>query len=207
MSEPARSSSLLLRPFEALLNRNIAASTAAKSLCQRLDAKVLALHVDGVPLNIYCKSVGDRMKLATSYEGTPSATLTGTPLAFMRLVGPQPEAAIRGGSVHIQGDAEVAQTFSELIKHTRPDLEEELSRLIGDVAAHQVGTAARSVLDFAQRAASTFAQNVSEFLQEESRDVPSRTEADEFIAGVDKVRDDVERLEARIADIERRRAT
>lgn len=206
MSEPVRRSPMFLVPFEALLNRNIAASAAAKALCQRLDTKVLALHVDGLPLNIYCKSVGDRMELSTSYDGTPSATLTGTPLAFMRLVGPQPEAAIRGGSVHIQGDAEVAQTFSELIKYSRPDLEEELSRVIGDVAAHQVGTAARSVLSFAQRAASTFAQNVSEFLQEEGRDVPSRTEADEFIADVDKVRDDVERLEARIAAIERRSA-
>ncbi len=197
---------MLLTPFEALLNRNIAGSAAARALCRRLETKVLALHVEGLPLKIYCKSVGERMELSTSYDGTPSATLTGTPLAFMRLAGPQPEAAIRGGSVHIQGDAEVAQTFSELIKHARPDLEEELSRIIGDVAAHQVGTTARSMLAFAERAASTFAQNVSEFLQEEGRDVPSRTEADEFVAEVDKLRDDVERLAARIAELERRRS-
>lgn len=196
-----------LAPFEALLNRNIGASAAARALCQRLDGKVLALHAEGVPLNIYCKSLGERMELSTSYDGTPSATLKGTPLAFLRLVGPQPEAAIRGGSVHIEGDAEVAQTFSELIKYSRPDLEEELSRVIGDVAAHQVGNAARSVLGFAQRAASTFAQNVSEFLQEEGRDVPSRTEADEFVSGVDKLRDDVERLEARIGELERKNVT
>jgi ubiquinone biosynthesis protein UbiJ len=195
-----------LAPFEALLNRNIAASSAARAACERLASKVLALHVDGTPLSVYFKSLGDRMELTTSHDGTPDATLRGTPLAFMRLVGPQPEAAIRGGSVHIQGDAEVAQTFSELLKHARPDLEEELSRLIGDVAAHQVGNAARSVLSFAQRAATTFAQNVSEYLQEESRDTPSRTEADEFIAGVDKLRDDVERLEARIAELERKKS-
>lgn len=189
--------------FESLLNRNVAASAAARSLCERLSGKVLALHVDGVSLKIYCKSLGDRMELSTSYDVAPNATLSGTPLAFMRLVGPQPEAAIRGGSIHIQGDAEVAQTFSELMKHARPDLEEELSRLIGDVAAHQVGTAARSMLSFAQRAASTLTQNISEYLQEEGRDVPSRTEADEFITDVDKLRDDVERLEARIAALER----
>ncbi|NLG76336.1 MAG: hypothetical protein GX535_08870 [Xanthomonadaceae bacterium] len=207
MNEPVRRSPLFLTPFEALLNRNIAASAAARALCRRLDTKVLALHVDGLPLKIYCKSVGERMELSTSYDGTPSATLSGTPLAFMRLAGPQPEAAVRGGSVHIEGDAEVAQTFSELIKHARPDLEEELSRVIGDVAAHQVGTAARSMLGFAQRAAETLAQNVSEFLQEEGRDVPSRAETDEFISDVDKLRDDVERLEARIAELERGRAS
>lgn len=196
-----------LAPLETLLNRNIAASATARTLCQRLQGKTLALHVQGLPLSVYCRSLGDRMELGTSHEGTPDTTLKGTPLAFMRLVGPQPEAAIRAGSIHIEGDAEVAQTFSELIKHARPDLEEELSHLIGDVAAHQLGTTARSLLDFTRRAAATFAQNLSEYLQEEGRDVPSRTEAEEFIADVDKLRDDVERLEARIAMLERQRRT
>ena len=84
------------------------------------------------------------------------------------------------------------------MKAARPDLEEELSRVIGDVAAHQIGNVARSFAGFAQRAVTTFTQNVSEFLQEEGRDVPSRTEAEEFIRDVDKLRDDVDRIEARI---------
>lgn len=166
----------------------------------------MALRVQGTPLELYFKSLGERMELATNApDRAADTTLSGTPLAFLRLVGPQPEAALRTGTVRIEGDAEVAQAFSELLKEARPDLEEELSRLIGDVAAHQVGNAARSVIGFAQRAADTLAQNVSEYLQEEGRDVPSRTEAEEFIAGVDKLRDDVDRLEARIARLEKNR--
>lgn len=194
-----------LTPLESLLNRNIAASSAARALCRRMDAKVLALHLEGLPLSIYFCSHGERMTLDTKHEGMPNATLSGTPLSFMRLAGPTPEAALRSGAVHIQGDAEVAQAFSELLKHARPDLEEELSRVVGDVAAHQVGNVARSALGFARRASQTFAQNISEYLQEEGRDVPSRTEANEFILGVDTLRDDVDRLEARIDRLERRR--
>ncbi|MBL8264763.1 SCP2 domain-containing protein [Steroidobacter sp.] len=194
-----------LTPLESVLNRNIAASSAARALCRRLDTKVLALHVEGMPLSIYFKSNGEQMSLDTQHDGTPSATLSGTPLSLLRMAGPAPETALRTSSVHIQGDAEVAQTFSELLKQARPDLEEELSRVIGDVAAHQVGNAARSALGFARRAASTFAQNVSEYLQEEGRDAPSRTEADEFVAGVDKLRDDVDRFEAKLALLERQR--
>ena len=135
---------------------------------------------------MFFRSDGERMSVDTA-----SAQACQRPLcparrsSFLRLAGPQPEAAIRGGSVHIEGDAEVAQAFSELLKQARPDLEEELSRVIGDVAAHQVGNVARAALGFGQRAADTFTQNVAEFLQEESRDVPTRTEADEFIAAVD----------------------
>lgn len=194
-----------LTPLESVLNRNIAASSAARALCRRLDAKVMALHIEGMPLSIYFKANGEQMSLDTKHEGEANATLSGTPLSLLRMAGPAPETALRTGSVHIHGDAEIAQTFSELLKRARPDLEEELSRVIGDVAAHQVGNVARSALGFARRAADTFAQNVSEYLQEEGRDAPSRTESDEFISGVDRLRDDVDRFEARLSLLERKR--
>ena len=192
-----------LTPLESVLNRNIAASSAARALCKRIEGKVLALHVEGAPISVYFAAHGERMTLDTRHEGSPTATLSGTPLSLLRLAGPKPETVLRARSVHIEGDAEAAYAFSELLKAARPDLEEELSRVIGDVAAHQVGNVARSALGFARRAADTFAQNVAEYLQEEGRDLPSRTEAEEFIAGVDALRDSVDRAEARIALLER----
>ena len=203
-----------LTPLESVLNRNIAGSATARRLCQQLDGKVMALHVTGLPLSVFFRSEGERMRIDTSNAGTanadsssfeaPAASLSGSPLALLRLAGPAPEAAIRGGSIHIQGDAEVAQAFSELLKQAQPDLEEELSRVIGDVAAHQVGNAARAAFGFGRRAIDTLTQNVAEYLQEEGRDLPTRTEADEFVAGVDKLRDDVARLEARLAQLNKR---
>lgn len=190
-----------LTPLESLLNRNIAASAAARQLCRQLAGRTLVVQFTGLPFAISFRSDGDRMALdmPTGATGEAAAKLTGSPFAFLRMAGPNPEAALRGGAVHIEGDAEVAQAFSELLKHARPDLEEELSRLVGDVAAHQIGNVARSVFDFGRRAGETFGRNVAEYLQEEGRDLPTRTEADEFVAGVDKIRDDVDRLEARIA--------
>jgi ubiquinone biosynthesis protein UbiJ len=85
-----------------------------------------------------------------------------------------------------------------LLKAAQPDIEEELSRLIGDVAAHQVGKLARGALSFGKGLGDTFAQNVAEYLQEESRDAVTRIEVDEFVSAVDKLRDDVERAEARM---------
>lgn len=213
-----------LTPLETLLNRSIASSSTARELCRRLDGKVLAVHLQlqlrataaeataaqdpqapAGTFSLYFRALGERMSLDTRSEAAPNASLSGTPWALLRLTGPAPEAALRSGAVHIQGDAEVAQNFSELLDQARPDLEEELSRLIGDIAAHQIGRAARSALSFARRAADTFAQNVSEYLQEEGRDVPSRTEAEEFLGGVDTLREDVDRFEARLALLERRR--
>jgi ubiquinone biosynthesis protein UbiJ len=108
---------------------------------------------------------------------------------------------MRSGTVRIEGDAEVAQAFRDLLKAAQPDVEEELSRLIGDVGAHQLGNLARGALQFGQRVADTFARNVSEYLQEESRDLMTRVEVDEFIEAVDQLRDGVDRAEARLAQM------
>lgn len=195
-----------LTVLESVLNRNIAASAAAQALCRRLTGQQLAIRFSGTPIGIFFRSDGERMTLETSSGQAASATLTGTPLSLLQLAGATPEAALRSGAVHIEGDAEVAQTFSELLKQTRPDLEEELSRVVGDVAAHQIGNVARSALAFGRRTADTFAQNVAEYLQEEGRDLPTRVEADEFVAGVDKLREDTDRLEARLNLLARRAA-
>jgi ubiquinone biosynthesis protein UbiJ len=127
-------------------------------------------------------------------------------MALLALAGPRAEGAIRGGGVRIEGDAEVAQHFRELLAEAQPDFEEELSRVIGDVAARQVANFARGLLDWGRKASGSFAGSVAEFLQEEGRDLPTRTEVDEFLAGVDRVRDDAERLEARLARLEARSA-
>jgi ubiquinone biosynthesis accessory factor UbiJ len=198
-----------LLPLESILNRNIAQSSLARQLCRRLQGKVLAIQVSGIPAgmpaSVYFHSTGDGMGVATRHAGTADATLSGTPISLLRLATSRDVATLRAGGIHIEGSADVAQAFSELLSAARPDLEEELSRVIGDVAAHQVGNAARSLLAFGKRAADTFAQNVAEYLQEEGRDLPARAEADEFHAEVDRLRDDVERLEARLALLQGKR--
>lgn len=198
---------MLLKPLESVLNRNIAASGAARAACKRLEGKALALRIGIAPeltlLTLRFSCADGRMSIAPGGEEPAAATLTGTPLAYLSMVGAQPESAMRAGSIRIEGDAEIAQAFRDLLKAAQPDFEEELSRVIGDVAAHQVGKLARGALGFGQRVADTLAQNVSEYLQEESRDVVTRIELDEFADAVDKLRDDVERAEARIKQLEK----
>lgn len=195
---------MLLAPLESLLNRNLADSATALSICRKLEGRVLALNITGINLVMYCRCDGQKLALSTTHEGQADASISGSPLALLGLVTKPPESQIRSGVVRMEGDAEVAQSFQNLLKAARPDLEEELSRLVGDVAAHQMGSLARSALSFGQKASRTFGQNLTEYLQEESRDLPTRLEVNEFSTGVDRIRDDVERVEAKLALVERR---
>jgi ubiquinone biosynthesis accessory factor UbiJ len=198
---------MLLDPLESVLNRNIAASATARRLCGQLDGKVLSIHVIGTPINLHLSPGAQRIAVTLSHEGASDASIYGSPLGLLALIGKRPESTLRAGSVRIEGDAEIAQAFRDLLTAAAPDVEEEISRVVGDVAAHGLGTFAREVAGFGRRAASTFARNVTEYLQEESRDLPTRIEVDEFVTAVDVLRDDVERAAARIDRLEQGTAT
>jgi len=51
----------------------------------------------------------------------------------------------------------------------------------------------------------TAGENIAEYLQEEGRDLVTRTEMEEFLRGVDGVRESIDRIEARLIRIEQRR--
>ena len=197
---------MLLAPLQNILNRNIAASSAARAACRRLSGKTLAVRMQSSPehtlIDLYFRCDDERVAIATRSDDKAAASLAGTPLAYLGMLRSQPESLVRGGAVRIEGDAEVAQSFRDLLKAAQPDFEEELSRIVGDVAAHQLGNFARGALSFGMRVADTLAQNVSEYLTEESRDLVTRIETEEFVAAVDKLRDDVERAEARLKRLE-----
>lgn len=196
----------LLRPLESLLNRNIAASARARGLLGQVAGRSMELRLSATPLRLRFVADAEKVTILAADEQPADAIIEGTPFALARLALGDPVQSIRAGGAQVSGDAEIAQGFQKLFAAAQPDFEEELSRLTGDVAAHHLANLARGALDFGRRARDTFAQNVAEYLTEEGRDVPARTEVDEFLEGVDRLREAADRLDARIAIIERGRS-
>jgi len=182
----------------ALLNRGIADSASARSLCVALEGKSLDLSIDPPGLNSRLTATAGELKLGETTDAPADASLRGGLLGFNRLLLGDAQAALRSGAVTLSGDTEVAQQFQSLLEFARPDPEEELSRVIGDVAAHQLGQAARGAATWAGSAAESFSRSLTEFLQEERRDLPTRYEVDEFLGEVDRLANDVERAAARL---------
>lgn len=196
----------LLRPFESVLNRNVGASTPARELLQQLAGRAFAIEAGAAPgptlrVRIAAEATGLRV---TSGDEPADATVAGTPLSLLALLRDDAAGHLHGGSVTIRGDAETAQAFEQLLKHARPDLEEELARVVGDGPAYHAARVARGVLSWGRQAADSFARNVGEYLQEEGRDVPASAELEQFLEAVDRVREDVDRAEARLRLLESR---
>ena len=192
----------LLRPLARVLNRNIGEVTPARKLCRQLDGKIIAVRVRDTALAMYFEIDDEVLHLKPESDAEPDVILTGSLVTLAQLAGPSGAnddgAAVRRGALDITGDAFTAQAFQQLLQHAKPDPEEELSRFIGDAAAHRAGELARGLRDWALEARETMGGNVREYLQEETREVPSRYEVERFGREVDALRDAVARLEARI---------
>jgi ubiquinone biosynthesis accessory factor UbiJ len=196
-----------LASVEALLNRSISQSTQAAAAARRLNLTSLQIEIEGV-LRVRAAVAGDRLALLRGGDSAADATITGSPLALFDLLSGGTGGAVGAGrgraAVQIQGDAEIAARYRELFALARPDFEEELSRLVGDVPARRVSRLARGALKWARSARRTAGENLAEYLQEESRDLVSKPELEEFLLGVDQLRETADRVEARLARLEQR---
>jgi len=198
--------SRLLNPFEDLLNRGIAASTEASRMCRELDGKTLEVDLDGLPFVLRLTPRDERLHFVEEEDQAADCRIGGMPLSLMRLAVTGDQDSLRSGTVTLSGDPALARDFEKLLNLARPDWEEELSRLVGDVAAHQLGNIARGLFEWSNKAAATLSQDAGEFLQEESRDLPTRFEVDEFLDEVDRLSADASRVEKRIARLEKQGA-
>lgn len=195
----------LLRPVATVLNRNIAASTPARELCDKLDGRSVAIRVRDTGLAMYFCFEAGAARLTSDYRDDPDVAITGSLLTLARLALAADEGLAEIDGIDLTGDARTATTFQNLLGFAQPDIEEELSVYVGDVAAHQLGQAARGFRSWLRDAATTMQGNLREYLQEESREVPSRYEVERFASAVGDLRDDVARLEARLKRLEAER--
>ena len=187
-----------LRPVAKVLNRNIQESTPARELCLELSGTVVAVRISDTALAAYFIVDDEALDVVAASSQDPDVIITGSLLTLASLAGQSGTTAIRDGSLDISGDAELAGQFQQLLSFARPDVEEELSGIVGDAAAHRLGELARGFGRWGRDARSTMGANIREYLQEESRDAPSRYEVEKFNTGVSKLRDDVDRIEARL---------
>ncbi|MGH8265122.1 MAG: ubiquinone biosynthesis accessory factor UbiJ, partial [Steroidobacteraceae bacterium] len=188
---------LLLRPAEAALNRGIESSVTARTALARLAGRKLVVDILDTKLSVTVTAAENRLLLHGEGAEQCDARIKGTALSLLSmLLGHEGEQKV--GGVIVEGDAETAQQFRDLLKLAAPDLEEELARRLGDVPAHHIGRTARTAFDWGRKAIATFGQNMAEYLQEENRTVVPKVEIDEFAAEVDQLREAVDRIEARI---------
>ncbi len=106
----------------------------------------------------------------------------------------------------IEGDAEFANTISQLSKGLRWEAEYDLERVMGPIAANRLVGGAKSVAAGVLAGHQKLAENMAEFLTEEQPLLVRPVMAEEYASDINRLRDDVERAAKRIARLESRLA-
>ena len=187
-----------LMAMEQVINAMLALDPNTLRRLARMNGKVIAIDIQGTGVIIHVAPQTNGLRLMGHYDGAVDTTLRGAPLSLLRMSSGKAGEALFSGDVTIDGDVETGQQLQRILHSLDIDWEEHLSRLTGDVIAHQIGQTVRGIAGFSRNALATLGLNAGEYLQEERDLLPANAQLAAFITDVDNVRMAVDRIEARM---------
>ncbi len=126
----------------------------------------------------------------------PSVTIAFPSDAPLRLLF---DAASILASARLSGTASFAETLAFVFRNLRWDYEADLAGLVGDIPAHRIARLLGEGFAWQRSTLQRLGSNLAEFATEESALVTRASELEIFCADVDRLRDDLARLEKRIS--------
>lgn len=189
--------------IENALNHYLALDPESKQRMQLLQDKIVTIELLGISLNFQLVFSDGKIKLAWDNFANPDLTIKGTPLNLLHMsIARNSRARFFAEDVVVEGNMELAQTVLAIFDELDVDWEEQLSRWLGDVPAHQTSRLVRSITGFTKRLRQSLLGSVNEYVHEEVELFPQSERLQHFFREIDELRMDVDRLEARLLRLE-----
>lgn len=189
----------LLAPLEIALNRYLAEDPEVLARLADYDDQVLALQLRELGFTTYLRAHAQGFQVLGDWPGPRATVITSLPVLGRMLVSEDKgRSLVLEGDIRIEGDNEFAQALMEILRDIDFDPEEVLSRYIGDVPAHRVGQLMRGLFSRGRDQAESLGRETVRFLRDDQRDLVAREETRDWLDAVDRLRTDVERVEARM---------
>ena len=182
----------------AAINRLTGPAPLSRERLGRFAGRTALFRVGPVAVSLTVQTTGEVLPAAEA--AAPDLEVRISPFLLPRLAA-HDEAAYR--DVETSGDVEFAGEVAYLAKHLRWDVEEDLSKVVGDAAANRAVATARAAAAWGKDASERLAAGAAEYFTEEDPLIASRVKVEDFIAGVTELRDAVERLDKRIERLEK----
>lgn len=158
-----------------------------------------AFRIDATPVVLNARLDADG-RLALAEEEEPEVTLM-LPFAEAPLLLEGMNRLM--GRVRIAGNAEFAEALGFVFRNLSWDVEEDLSRVVGDVPARRIVSGMQGLKTAQQRGLEALSGNLGEYLTEESGLMASVFDVSSFTQEVATLRDDVARTGKKLERLER----
>ena len=199
MSAPA----LACATLEIALNRYLRLERSALEECAALDGKSIALHLADMGWTFVVEPHAAGVRVLGESEIPPDVRVAAPSMRLLQL-------ALRsaGGAeglpsgLEVEGDTELLTRFNALLARVGFDPEELAAKVLGDAAAHRVVGGLRELFGWGRHAAQRLSQDTAEYLSEETGDLARAGDIEDWMQGVETLREGADRLEARLALLE-----
>ena len=125
----------------------------------------------------------------------PDATVRLTAGLMLRLLA-RDQAA--WAEIEVDGDTAFATVLNQIVRNVRWDVEEDLSRVFGDIAAHRMVQTGKALDQWRAQATDNLARSFAEYWTEERPLIARARDVAQFNRDVDVLRDDAARFEKRL---------
>ena len=126
---------------------------------------------------------------------SPEASIHLPPSLALRIMAGDESAKIL---IKIDGDTHLATELSKVLQHMRWDIEEDLSKIVGDIGAFKIGELSKKTFAEIKQQSINAAEMLSEYWQEEKPMLAKKRHVEQFNADVDTLRSDIARFEKRL---------
>jgi ubiquinone biosynthesis accessory factor UbiJ len=189
-----------LKALQKAINKALSLDEHMPDKLDALDNKVIEMIIAPLDVNFFILFKDKQIHLLDTYDDHPDTIIHSSPIGLIRLsLLPSSKArSLFHDKVRMSGDIELGQQVKQLFDDLDIDWEGHLAQFTGDVVAHQIGSLFRKGLAIKNQFSNSMRQNMSEYLQEELRVLPTRNELDDFFQEIDELSLSVERLQAHI---------
>ncbi|WNW12982.1 SCP2 sterol-binding domain-containing protein [Pseudomonas sp. DTU_2021_1001937_2_SI_NGA_ILE_001] len=194
----------LLASTEHGINRVLRLDATALPRLGALAGSVIAVESRDPTFRLFILPGDEGLMLAADWAAPADCTLRAPASSLLRLALSRDKTAVlHGPDVVLDGDSGVLLELAGILQDLELDWEYELSRWLGPVAGQLLGSHLRSRASWTRDALGSLGQNLADYLSEESRTLVGRHEAEAHFSELDRIKLDLERLEARVARLAR----
>jgi ubiquinone biosynthesis protein UbiJ len=202
----AEANAWLPQPLRKLVGRTLQGAFAhalaldpdAQRELHALDGQSVQLYLRGPELAFTVTVASGQLRMGPP-QADDKLRISTTPGALLSLAFKRGGESIAPGKVELAGDAGLARQLEKLLRDFAPDVEEASTRLFGDVLGVPVARAAGATLRHVRESAAHLREDSADWLRDEARLVMGPGELEDFLDGVDALREGSERLQARVA--------
>lgn len=189
-----------LKALQIAINKAAKLDEHMPAKLKSLDNKTLEMIISPLNVNFFILFKDGEILLLNRYDKEADTVIHSNPLGLIRLsLLPASKArSLFNDKIRMTGNTELGQQVKKLFDEMDIDWEGHLAHFTGDVVAHQIGSFLRKGMAFKKKLDESMRQNVSEYLQEELRVIPTKYELEDFFAEVDELSLNVERLQAHV---------